>query len=62
MADNSLFINITVLLWAAKIERKKDASGRFLPLDKDGWIDLGLAALANFHLIIPLYVLMLAFL
>jgi len=42
MADNSLFINIAILLWATKIERKKDASGRFLPLDVDGWVDIGL--------------------
>ncbi|KAH9987349.1 cytochrome P450 [Russula vinacea] len=31
MADNALFINIAVTLWATKIERKKDASGRLLP-------------------------------
>ena len=31
MADNSLFINIAVTLWATKMERKKDASGSFLP-------------------------------
>ncbi|KAF8505378.1 cytochrome P450 [Russula emetica] len=42
MADNSLFINIAILLWATKIERKKDASGRLLPLDVDGWVDVGL--------------------
>ncbi|KAF8489337.1 cytochrome P450 [Russula emetica] len=42
MADNSLFINIAVLLWAMKIERKDDASGRFLPLNVDGWVDVGL--------------------
>ncbi|KAI0270341.1 cytochrome P450 [Russula aff. rugulosa BPL654] len=42
MADNALFINIAILLWAMKIERKKDASGRFLPLDVDGWVDVGL--------------------
>ncbi|KAI0302989.1 cytochrome P450 [Russula brevipes] len=36
MANNSLFINIAVLLWAAKIERKKDASGQFVPLDEFG--------------------------
>ncbi|KAI0270345.1 cytochrome P450 [Russula aff. rugulosa BPL654] len=42
MADNSLFINIAILLWATKIERKKDASGRLLPLDVDGWVDIGL--------------------
>jgi cytochrome P450 len=44
MADNSLFLSMAVLLWATKIERKKDASGRLLPLDLDGWLDVGLAA------------------
>jgi cytochrome P450 len=48
MADNSAFINIAVMLWAAKFERKKDASGSFLPLDLDGWVDVGLVALADF--------------
>jgi cytochrome P450 len=47
MADNSLFINIAILLWATKIERKKDASGRLLPLDVDGWVDIGLVMLAG---------------
>ena len=47
MADNSLFINIAILLWATKIERKKDGSGRFLPLDVDGWVDVGLVMLAG---------------
>jgi cytochrome P450 len=42
MADNSLFINFAVLLWATKIEPKKDASGRPVPLDLDGWVDVGL--------------------
>jgi cytochrome P450 len=54
MADNSLFINIAILLWATKIERKKDGSGRFLPLDVDGWVDVGLVMLAGS--IIYLYV------
>ena len=35
MADNSLFINIAVLLWATKIEPKKDASGRVFGF---GWL------------------------
>ncbi len=50
MADNSLFINIAVLLWAMKIERKKDASGRFVPLGVDGWVDVGLIVLADYHI------------
>jgi cytochrome P450 len=52
MADNSLFINIAILLWAMRIERKKDASGRFLPLDVDGWVEGGpivLAGLITYH-------------
>jgi hypothetical protein len=48
MADNSLFINIAILLWAMNFERKKDTSGRFLPLDVDGWVDVGLVVLAGF--------------
>ena len=47
MADNSLFINIAILLWAMKFERKKDESGRFLPLDVDGYVDVGLVMLAE---------------
>jgi cytochrome P450 len=42
MADNSLFIDMAVMLWATKFERKKDASGRFLPLNLEGWVDVGL--------------------
>jgi hypothetical protein len=48
MADNSLFINIAIFLWAMKIERKKDASGRVLPLDVDGRVDVGLVVLADY--------------
>jgi cytochrome P450 len=42
VANNSLFINIAVMLWAMKIERRKDASGQFLPLDVDGFVDQGI--------------------
>jgi len=42
VANNSLFIDIAVLLWATKIERKKDASGQLIPLDLDGFEDHGL--------------------
>ena len=51
MANN---INIVVALWAIKIERKKDASGQFLPLDLDGWIDVGVVVLVDFNHIAPL--------
>ena len=46
MADNTLFINIAMLLWAMKFERKRDASGRLLHLDVDGWVGVGLIVLA----------------
>jgi len=46
LANNTLFINIAIVLWAAKIERKKDESGEFLPLDVDGCVDHGIAVLA----------------
>jgi cytochrome P450 len=48
MANDSLFIDIAVILWANKLERKKDATGQLLPLDLDGWVDVGLAASADF--------------
>jgi cytochrome P450 len=42
VANNSLFIDIAILLWALKIERKKDATGKLLPLDVDGFVEDGL--------------------
>ena len=42
------FINIAVLLWVAKIGRKKDTSGSFVHLDLDGWVDGGLVVLVVF--------------
>ncbi len=42
VANDSLFINMAVLLWATKIERKRDASGQLIPLDVDGFVDHGL--------------------
>ena len=48
MANNTLFINFAVILCTTKLERKKDSSGRFLPLDLDGWVDVGLVASADF--------------
>ena len=48
MADNTLFINIAVILWATKLECKKDATGHFVPLNLDGWVNVGLVALVGF--------------
>ena len=47
VANDSLFIDIAVMLWATKIERKKDASGMMLPLDVDGYMDCGVVVLAD---------------
>jgi len=41
LAEDALFINIAISLWAMKIERKKDDSGHFIPLDVESWVDLG---------------------
>jgi cytochrome P450 len=46
VANNSLFIDIAIMLWATKIERKKDASGQLVPLDVDGSVDHGLVVSA----------------
>ncbi|KAH9002683.1 cytochrome P450 [Lactarius hatsudake] len=42
VANNSLFIDIAILLWALKFERKKDATGKLLPLNVDGFVEGGL--------------------
>jgi len=47
LANNSLFINIAVMLWATKIERKKDESGQPVPLDVDGFVDRGVVMSAD---------------
>jgi cytochrome P450 len=47
LANNSLFIDIAVMLWAMKIERKKDASGKILPLDVNGFVDHGIVVSVN---------------
>ena len=47
VANNSLFINIAIMLWATRIERKKNASGQLVPLDVDGFVDHGLVVSAG---------------
>jgi cytochrome P450 len=44
LANNSLFIDIAMMLWAAKIERYVDADGTLAPLDVEGCIDDGIVA------------------
>jgi hypothetical protein len=48
MGDNAIFINIAVILWAIKFERKKDATGRLVPLNLDGCVNVGMIALVGF--------------
>jgi cytochrome P450 len=42
VANNSLFIDMAIVLWSSKMEGKKDASGKLLPIDVDGFVDHGM--------------------
>jgi cytochrome P450 len=42
VANNALFINISMMLWAMNIERATDEKGELLPMDVDGCIEDGL--------------------
>jgi len=42
VANNSLFIDIAMVLWACKIEPGKDENGNVIPIDVDGWVEDGL--------------------
>ncbi|KAI0066947.1 cytochrome P450 [Artomyces pyxidatus] len=42
VANDSLFVNIAVVLWACTLEPAKDDRGEAIPIDVDGWIDVGL--------------------
>jgi cytochrome P450 len=42
LANNSLFIAIATILWAASLERVRNDSGEEVPLDTDGFIDIGM--------------------
>lgn len=42
LAQDSLFISIARILWAAKLESGRDESGREVPLDTDTIVDLGI--------------------
>jgi cytochrome P450 len=41
IANDSAFITIAMMLWASKIERKKDESGQLPSLDVDGFVEQG---------------------
>ncbi|KAH9965224.1 cytochrome P450 [Russula dissimulans] len=42
VANNSLFIDLAMMLWACKIEPGKDENGKVIPIDVDGCIEDGL--------------------
>ncbi|KAI0066946.1 cytochrome P450 [Artomyces pyxidatus] len=42
VANNSIFIDIAVMLWACNFEHAKDAQGKSIPIDVDGWVEDGL--------------------
>ncbi|KAH8993711.1 cytochrome P450 [Lactarius akahatsu] len=42
VANNSLFIDIAMMLWACNIEAGKDEHGNVIPIDVDGWVEDGL--------------------
>lgn len=41
LADDFLFMFTSMILWAVKIERGRDADGKQIPIDIDGVIDEG---------------------
>jgi cytochrome P450 len=43
VANNSLFIDIAMTLWACNIEPGKDTGGNVIPIDVDGCVDEGVA-------------------
>src|SRR5882672_3091915 len=47
VANNLMFINIAVTLWATKIERKRYALGNLLPLDVNGFVEQGVVVSAD---------------
>jgi cytochrome P450 len=42
VANNSLFITIATVLWAANLERIRDENGEEVPLDTEAFIDIGM--------------------
>ena len=43
IANDSLFIEVAMTLWACNIEPGKDEHGNFVPVDVDGWVDNGIS-------------------
>jgi hypothetical protein len=51
VANNSLFIDFAMMLWACRIEPGKDESGNVIPIDVDGCIEDGLVVWVFFALL-----------
>ncbi|KAI0066939.1 hypothetical protein BV25DRAFT_1912281 [Artomyces pyxidatus] len=41
VANDSLFIDVAITLWACEFEPAKDELGDPIPIDVDGWLDQG---------------------
>ncbi|KAI0066989.1 cytochrome P450 [Artomyces pyxidatus] len=41
LANDSLFVDVAVLLWACTFEPARDEHGNAIPIDIDGWVDQG---------------------
>jgi cytochrome P450 len=44
MANDSLFIAMATVLWAARLERARDESGNEVPLDTETYVDSGMVS------------------
>ncbi|KAI0062483.1 cytochrome P450 [Artomyces pyxidatus] len=42
IANSSMFMDMALMLWACKFEHAKDAEGRQVPIDAEGWVEDGL--------------------
>ena len=49
VANNSLFIDFAMMLWACRIEPGKDENGKVIPIDVDGCIEDGLVVWVPLH-------------
>jgi hypothetical protein len=54
VANNSLFIDFALMLWACNIKPGKDTNGNVIPIDVDGCIEDGLVVWVPSHIAQPL--------
>jgi len=53
MANNSVFINIATILWAANITALKDEAGKLIVPNTLETVNVGLAMLVLIHHLVP---------